>query len=76
MPHILVEQDTVGVHLSLQSDLPDEHEHVERADLGQVDRDGAVRDVTGTSTCQQQPCCMCLTSLVCATCVQHSGGVE
>ena len=29
---------------SMQSDLADEHEHVERAGLGQVDRDGAVRD--------------------------------
>ena len=44
MPHILIEQDAVGVHPSLQSDLADEHEHVERAGLGQVDRDGAVRD--------------------------------
>ena len=38
------QQDADGVQLSLHSDLADFHEHVERAGLGQVDRDGAVRD--------------------------------
>ena len=41
-PHLLVQQDAVGVQPSLHSDLADEDEHVERAGLGQVDHDGAV----------------------------------
>ena len=43
-PHLLVQQDAVGVQPSLHSDLADEDEHVERAGLGQVDHDGAVQD--------------------------------
>ena len=43
-PHLLVQQDAVGVQPSLHSDLADEDEHVERAGLGQVDHDGAVHD--------------------------------
>ena len=38
-----MQQEVDGVQPSLHSDLADDHEHVERAGLGQVDRDGAVR---------------------------------
>ena len=70
-PHLLVQQDAVGVQPSLHSDLADEDEHVERAGLVQVDHDGAVHDRTGTNTCQQLACCMCWTAPCCAIAEHH-----